>query len=94
MLSVLCDPDTVDKMKAIIFTETSTIGLREFPVTKSMLRREIRVVRTRFGEVNVKCSYYGGKLVNEKPEFEQCRMLALENGVTIEAVEKEVIKNL
>ena len=94
MLSVLCDPDSADNLKEIMLTQTSTIGLREYPVNKSILRREIRVVHTRFGDVNVKQSFFRGMVVNEKPEFEQCRQLALENNVTLEEVQKEVIKNL
>ena len=94
VLSVLCATDAVDRLKKLILTETSTIGIREYPVTKSMLRREVRVVRTRFGDVNVKCSYYGGRLVNEKPEFEQCRQLAREHKISLEEVQKEIYKNL
>ena len=52
------------------------------------------VVNTRYGEVEVKRSYYGGLVVNEKPEFEQCRLLAEKNGISLEAVRKEVYKNL
>jgi uncharacterized protein (DUF111 family) len=84
----------VNNLKEIILTETSTIGLREYPVRKSMLRREIQVVHTRFGDVNVKRSYLAGRMLHEKPEFEQCRKLALEHGVTLEEVQKEVYKNL
>jgi uncharacterized protein (TIGR00299 family) protein len=94
LLTVLCDPGRSPRMKEIIFRETSSIGLREFPVRKQMLRREIRVVRTRFGNVEVKRSYFRGEVVNEKPEFEQCRRLAEEHGVTLEDVRKEVIRNL
>ncbi len=94
MLSVLCDPDASDRMKEILLTETSSIGLREYTVQKSMLRREIKMVRTRFGEVPVKRSFYGGKVVNEKPEFEQCRELAVKHKVTMEEIQKEVYKKL
>ncbi len=94
MLSVLCDKERVDRIKEIIFSQTSSIGLREYGVRKSMLRREIVVVNTRFGDVNVKRSYYGGRVVNEKPEFEQCRRLASENNVSLEEIRKEVYKNL
>ncbi len=94
MLSVLCDPDMAGTLKEILFKETSSIGLREYPVQKSLLRREILVVNTRYGEVEVKRSYYGGLVVNEKPEFEQCRLLAEKNGISLEAVRKEVYKNL
>jgi len=94
MLSVLCKPELAGLMKKILFTETSSIGLREYPVKKHILQREIKTIQTRFGLVQVKCSYYGGRVVNEKPEFEQCRLLALEHRVTLEEVQKEVLKNL
>ncbi len=94
MLSVLCDPEAVAKMKEIILTETTTIGLREYSVNKHILRRELKTVQTRFGDVQVKCSYYGGRVVHEKAEFEQCRKLAIEHKVTLEEVQKEVYRNM
>lgn len=94
MLSVLCDPGIAGSLKEILFKETSSIGLREYTVQKNILRREIVVVNTRYGEVNVKRSYYDGLVVNEKPEFEQCRQLAEKNGISLEEVRKEVYKNL
>jgi uncharacterized protein (TIGR00299 family) protein len=94
MLSVLCNSDSVDKMKEILFTETSSIGLREHTLKKSMLRREMVVVSTKYGEIEVKRSYFNGKVVNEKPEFEQCRKLAREHGVTLEEISTEVTKKL
>jgi uncharacterized protein (DUF111 family) len=44
--------------------------------------------------VDVKRSYWKGRVVNEKPEFEQCRKLAMEHGVRLEEITKAVIKNL
>ena len=81
-------------MKEILFKETSSIGLREYPVKKSMLRREIVKVNTKYGEVQVKRSYYQGRVVNEKPEFEQCQQIAKEKKVTLDEIRKEVYKNL
>lgn len=94
LLSVLCNSDTLDKMKEILFTETSSIGLREHTLKKSILRREIVVVNTKYGDVEVKRSYWNGRVVNEKPEFEECRKLAMEHGVTLEEISKEVTKKL
>jgi uncharacterized protein (DUF111 family) len=59
-----------------------------------MLGREVVKVRTKYGEIDLKRSFYGGKVVNEKPEFEHCRRLAVEHGVTLEEIRKEVYKNL
>jgi len=94
MLSVLCGIELAGQMKEILFRETTSIGLRTTPVTKSMLRREVVKVRTKYGVIDLKRSYYGGKVVNEKPEFEQCRRLAGEHGVTLEEIRKEVYKKL
>lgn len=94
MLSVLCKEDQAEQIRRIILTETSTIGVRENRISRSVLRREIKTVHTRFGDVEVKCSYFDGRVVNEKPEFEQCRQLALENQVSLEEIQKEVYKQL
>jgi uncharacterized protein (TIGR00299 family) protein len=94
VLSVLCSQDAVETMKVILFTETPSIGLREQTLKKSILRREIIVVNTKWGDLEVKRSYLNGRVVNEKPEFEQCRKLAKEHGVSLEEITKEVIKKL
>lgn len=94
LLSVLCRPSEAGDMKEILFRESSSIGLREHVLKKSMLRREIVKVDTAYGQVDVKRSFWMGRVVNEKPEFEQCRQLASEHGVSLEQVQKEVLKNL
>lgn len=94
MLSVLCSKDKAGRMKEILFKETSSIGLREYPVKKSMLRREVIKVNTKYGELEVKRSFYKDRVVNEKAEFEQCRRLAVEHAVSLEEIRKEVYKEL
>jgi uncharacterized protein (DUF111 family) len=94
ILSVLCKGEAAAKMKEILFTETSSIGLREYTVQKNVLRREIVLISTQYGEVQVKRSYYGDRVVNEKPEFEQCCKLAEEHGVSLEEIRKEIYKHL
>ena len=81
-------------MKEILFRETSSIGVREHSLKRSILRREIKIVATRFGDVEVKRSYYQGEVVNEKPEYEQCRRLAREHGVSLKDIIKEVSNHL
>lgn len=94
MLSVLCHEAKLAQIRKLILTETSTIGLRENRISRYVLRREVKTVHTRFGDVEVKCSYYEGRVVNEKPEFEQCRELALKHKVSLEEIQKEVYKKL
>jgi hypothetical protein len=94
LLCVLCSRDLADAMKELLFTETPGIGLREQVVLKHMLKREMVAIPTRYGDVEVKRSYLNGRVVNEKPEFEHCRILAREHGVPLDEVVKEVMKQL
>ncbi len=93
-LHVLCSPDKTASMKEIIFTHTTSIGLREYAVKKNMLNRVEKLVQTTFGDVRVKQSEFQGKLVHSKPEFEDCKALAEKHNISIQEVENEVIKNI
>lgn len=93
-LSVLCPENRGMDMKQIIFENTTSIGLREYTVQKSMLRREERNVETEIGTVRVKESFYNGKRVHAKPEFEDCKKLAGQHNISISEVEKVVAKHL
>jgi len=94
LLSVLSSVDHVAVMKDILFRETASIGLREYTIRKSILRREMVKVQTKYGMVDVKRCFYKGAVVNEKPEFEQCHQLATKHKVSLEEIRKEVNKNL
>jgi len=93
-LSVLCSSDKVHAIKGIIFAHSTTIGLREHSIRKSVLPRTERSVQTRFGPISVKQSVYKGKIVNSKPEYSVCKAIAKQHNISIEDVEREVIKNL
>lgn len=93
-LSVLCQPQKATTMKTLLFEQAKTIGLREYSVQKSMLRREEKTVNTTFGEVRIKESYFNGKKVRVKPEFEDCQKLALQHKISIEEITREIIKSL
>ena len=76
ILHVLASPASLDELLRIIFTESTSIGVRTYEVTKRMLQREIAVVQTSYGSVHVKLARLGEKIVNVKPEYEDCRELA------------------
>ena len=86
ILHVLAHPDSVDELLAIIFSETTTIGVRTYQVTKRMLQRESQTVETRFGPVRVKIARLGSLITNIAPEYEDCRALARRHGVPVKDV--------
>ncbi len=91
-LSVLCSKNNVPEMKAIIFNNSTTIGLREYPVTKTVLDRQEKEIETELGKVRVKCSYLQGKEIRFKPEIEDLKKLANEHGLNLNEVEKIINK--
>jgi hypothetical protein len=76
VLHVLAYPTSLDDLLHMIFTESTSIGVRTYPVTKRMLQREMVLVQTVYGPVRVKLARLGARTVNIKPEYEDCRALA------------------
>lgn len=91
-LSVLIDEQNEQNAIDVIFEETTSIGVRKYKVEKIMLSREFSKVKTQYGDITIKKSYYKGKLIKYKPEYEECRSVAKENSIAIEKVYKEVYK--
>lgn len=92
MLSVLCSKNSAPEMKSIIFNNSTTIGLREYQVTKTVLKRQEKEIETELGKVRVKCSYFQGKEIRFKPEFEDLKKLASQHGLSLNEVEKIINK--
>ncbi|MDO8723858.1 MAG: nickel pincer cofactor biosynthesis protein LarC [Syntrophales bacterium] len=78
-LSVLMRPEDLDAFREQIFAETTTLGVRVYPVTKHMLPSEIITMETGLGQARVKIGRRQGKICNVAPEYEDCRKLAKEN---------------
>ena len=90
-LSVICESEKAETLKEIIFTESTTLGLRTFTFRKDTLVREFDSVQTEFGPVTVKRSFYKGKMVSSKPEYEDCRRIASEKSIPLKEVYNTII---
>ena len=90
LLSVICEKESADAVKSIIFTESTSLGIRTFPFRKDTLVRKIETVQTIYGDVTVKRSFYDGKEVSCKPEYEECKKIASAKGIPV----KEVYNNI
>lgn len=77
LLTVLCHPSQMSSCQQILFQETTTLGIRVSPQTRTILARQFHRVTTPYGEVTIKCAYdHQGNLYNLHPEFEDCATLA------------------
>jgi uncharacterized protein (TIGR00299 family) protein len=80
-ISVIARPEDADTLAAILFRETSTLGLRLYMAERRVAPRNLREVQTSFGPVRVKEAETGFS-----PEYEDCRKLAIANNVPLRDV--------
>lgn len=92
LLWVLCDPADREKMRTLIFSETSTLGIRSYPVERAALRRVSKEVLTPYGSVRVKLAYAPDGRISTSPEYEDCKRLAQEKGVPLKIVYESAVR--
>ena len=79
-LTVICREDKVEELEQIIFTETTTIGIREYPLRRSILDREEKEVETVYGKAAVKQVTFRD-MTRAYPEYDTVKKLAKRNKV-------------
>jgi uncharacterized protein (DUF111 family) len=89
LVTILCRPPDRETMFELLFSETTTIGVRCYEVERRTLDRVFVSVQTSFGAVSIKVARLNGRVVNATPEFEECRAAALRAGVPLREVEVE-----
>src|SRR5262249_20153646 len=87
LLTVVAPPALRPHMTEVIFSETTTIGLRHYDVDRECLEREIVIVETPLGAVRFKVARHGGRVVNATPEFDDCVALAQEKQLSVKDVQ-------
>lgn len=76
LLTIVAPPSRRDALTAIVFRETTTLGVRHCEMRRECLEREERVVRTALGDVRVKVARRQGAVLNASPEFEDVLRVA------------------
>lgn len=94
MLSLLCTSEKRELLTDLIYTETTTLGIRTSLVERESLEREMVAVETKYGMVDVKIGRLDGRIVNAMPEYEQVRKIVLDNGIAFQRVKDIVIAKL
>ena len=93
-LSVLYTCDKEEIIKEIVLMQTTTLGFRKYKAQRNMLKRDFSKIETKYGEITLKNAYYKGKIIKSKPEYEECKKIALEKNININEVYKEVLSKI
>ncbi len=88
-LTVLAQPQDLERLAAVIFSETTSIGLRFYEADRLKLDRKIVKVRTRYGDVKVKMSQSSSGIRTASPEYDNCVKLAREKRVPLKVIYDE-----
>lgn len=85
-LTVLCPSELIPAVEDVLFRETTTLGIRFWPVDRHVLNRQSETVSTPFGPIRGKVSFLPHGEVRFSPEFDDCRRVAREKNVAIREV--------
>jgi pyridinium-3,5-bisthiocarboxylic acid mononucleotide nickel chelatase len=95
LLTVICPVDRSIDCEQIMFTETSTLGIRRDRQTRSILPRQIEHVETKYGTVRVKIATNNlvddDRLINIQPEYEDCAAIAHQYQISWQEVHQLVL---
>ncbi len=92
-LSILFPKEIEDRILRIVFKETTSIGVRTYPIEKIMLQRKTQEIDTPWGKVKVKIAYFGGEIINVSPEYDDCKKIAVQTGLPLKEIYYEVQSN-
>ena len=91
MLSALVPQDLETAAFELILRETTTLGVRTRPVERYVAERRSESMESVLGVIGVKVKYLGGKAVSASPEYEDCRKIALESGISLQDVYQQAM---
>lgn len=92
LLTVLCASDRKEEMLDLMFRESTTFGVREYPVRRTVLHRRIERVTTAYGIVRMKIGIWKEDVVTRSPEHEDCARLAADAGIPVRAVYEAALR--
>ncbi len=93
-LVVICDEEKEEALSNIIFSETTTIGIRRQRMERTVLSRKAEIVETEYGVIAVKTVTLPGLGTRSYPEYESVKKAAEKHQVALEDVRRAVIRKL
>ena len=90
LVTVITRREDAERLVALLFSETSTLGVRMAEMNRRALPRFSRTVNTRFGRIRAKIAERGDNVRSMAPEYDDCSRAAKRFGVPISEVYAEV----
>ena len=85
-LSLLVEGGRLDVLIEAVFRETTSIGIRFYPVGRRVLERDFRTVRVSGEKIGLKLASLDGRTVNVQPEYEDLLRAARRTGTPLKEI--------
>jgi uncharacterized protein (TIGR00299 family) protein len=92
LLTIVAPPARRDRLISLVFTETTSIGVRYREMARECLEREAVIVATPLGPIGMKVARRNGQVLNASPEFDDCARVARERDVPLKDVQAAALK--
>ena len=97
LLTVICHPENLLSCEAVLFRETTTLGIRRTTQQRAILQREIQQVETEYGQVRVKIAWKRQSpekvIANVQPEYEDCAELARKHNIPWREIQRLALQH-
>lgn len=90
-LSLLVEGAHMDALIEAVFRETTSIGVRFYPVGRRVLEREFRTIRVRGEKIGLKLAFLEGRTINVQPEYEDLLKAARKTGTPLKEIAHQAV---
>ena len=89
MLSVIVYEQNLKETLEVLFSESTTLGVRIRETKRLRLAQKNFITETKYGKIRVKVGIFKGKIKNIAPEYEDCKKMAKQHQVPVKEVYEE-----
>ncbi len=93
LLRVIAEPKDREALARIILSETSTIGVRYYPVGRVILKRKSEKVKTRYGTIRVKIVGAPDGAKRVAPEYDDLKRIAAAKKIPLKLLYDEAVRS-
>lgn len=90
LITIIARPEAAAELSRLLMRESGTLGVRCRMQERFILPRHMETVETPWGPVRIKVAEYNEGEIHKKPEYEDCRAIAVKQGLPLLDVYAEI----
>lgn len=87
LLTVIAREDATERLREIVYRETTTLGIRYARTAREKIEREFATVTVKGCAIRIKIGKHNGEVLNIQPEYEDCKNAAEKIGIALKTVQ-------